>query len=157
MPAPFVVLLSLRKLAYLPVATVSAVALGAAFGSFDLTRRAVASLFPPAGRARRGAVYVNAGASLTVASFLLAIREVVFLPAFVPPPAVPLGGPSLERLRGAARVARHTLRHYPYKFRFLSACLAGVGGGATWAWVDRAYRVKEAEEAPALAVGPPHL
>jgi hypothetical protein len=45
-------------------------------------------------------------------------------------------------LQGAALLARHGLLHYPYKFRFLSALVAGAGSGATWAVVDGAYRVK---------------
>lgn len=135
-----VVLFSLRKLAYLPAATVSAIALGAAFGSFDLTRRCFSFAFPPHGTPRPHAALVAGGASLTVASALVAIREALFAPARVPPPAVPAGGPLLARLRSAALLSQHVVRTYPYKFRFLNAFFAGVSGGATWAAVDRAYR-----------------
>jgi hypothetical protein len=139
----FLVFFSLRKLAYLPIAAVSTVALGAAWGSFDLSRRTVAMLLPPAGSPRPGSSFVAGGASCTVGALIVALREVLFSPAPVAAPALPpAGAPLAQRLQGAALLARHGLLHYPYKFRFLSALVAGAGSGATWAVVDGAYRVK---------------
>ena len=161
--APFILILfSMRKIAMLPAATVSLLALGAAFGSFNLARKSLGLAFPPKGAPRPGSDLVAGGASLTVASFLVAIREVLFAPTPVPPPALPLGGlPLMSRLRNAALLSKHSLLHYPYRFRFVNACIAGAGAGATWACVERTYAkgptaaAAAVEEEEHVAAAPP--
>ena len=73
---------SLRKLSLLPAAFASLLAAGAAFGTFDLTRR-VAETQLPTRKPRPGSRLVAGATSLTAATFLVAAREALFAP---PPP-----------------------------------------------------------------------
>ncbi len=133
-PFTAILLWPLRKAAVLPAIAIGSLAAGAAFGSYDLSRRAASALVaapaPPA-QQRGGTGSFAAAASLTVTALVVAAREALFAPAPVPSPRLPLDDsvPLAQRLRNAARLVVHHTRHYPLRFRFTTAFVAGAVGG----------------------------
>ena len=131
-----------RKAALLPAVVLGGAALGAAYGSFDLSRRAASAVvaLPRAGAERPGTAPFAAFTSLTFTTLVVAAREAMFAPAPVPTPLLPVdAGPWLQRLRNAASLVRHHTRHYPLKFRFFTAFFAGSVGGVSWPLAEAFY------------------
>lgn len=94
----------LRKAAVIPAALLSATAIGAAFGTFDLSRRSVSTLIPRHG-IRAGTDSVSAAAAALSAGTVLAVREMLFAPRAVAPPHLPLEGvPMRTRLSNATQL-----------------------------------------------------
>lgn len=124
-----------RKVALLPAVVLGGAAVGAAYGSFDLSRRAACAVvtLPPPADERPGSAPFAAFTSLTFTTLVVAAREAIFAPAPVPTPLLPVdAGPWLQRLRNAASLVRHHTRHYPLRFRFFTAFFAGCVGGVSW-------------------------
>jgi hypothetical protein len=131
-----------RKAALLPAVVLGGAAVGAAYGSFDLSRRAACTVvtLPPAGAERPGTAPFAAFTSLTFTTLVVAAREAMFAPAPVPTPLLPVdSGPWLQRLRNAASLVRHHTRHYPLRFRFFTAFFAGSVGGVSWPLAEAFY------------------
>ena len=106
---PFLLSWPLRKAALIPVAAISACAVGAAFGSFDLSRRATALLLPSGAEAQQRpyTTLVSSVAATGVAAAIVSVREVLLAPAPVPPLVLPTG-PSvaaMQRIRNGVAVA----------------------------------------------------
>ena len=143
-----------RKAALLPAAVLGGVAVGAAFGSYDLSRRAACSFIalPSDIEARPGTQAFSLFTSLSFTTLLVAAREALFAPAPVPAPLLPLeSGPILQRLRNAAALVRHHTIHYPLRFRFATAFVAGCVGGISYpvsiAYYNIGYRLKFKQQA----------
>jgi hypothetical protein len=98
MPPPWLVLLPLRKAAAVPALLVTGAAVGAAYGTFDLSRRFTAIFV---GRPRHGATPPPAWAAAGVAAAAVtAFRERFLAPAVPKPPVLPLEGVPMDiRLR----------------------------------------------------------
>jgi hypothetical protein len=129
------ILWPLRKAALLPAAVLGGAALGAAYGSYDLSRRAACAVIPlpPPGAERPGSEPFATFTALSFTALLVAAREAVFAPAPVPTPLLPVdAGPWLARLRNAAALVSHHTRHYPLRFRFYTAFIAGCVGGVSY-------------------------
>lgn len=126
----------LRNAAVLPAMILGGTAVGAAFGSFDLSRRAVSLLvpLPGPGKERHGTFSFASGLSFSTSMAIVAAREAMFSPVVVPPPVYPSGSnvPLFTQISNGFKVMAHTVRHYPIRFRFATAFVAGVAGGVSW-------------------------
>ena len=120
---------------------ISAVALGAAVGSFDLTKRVVASVLPAKTPRRPGSSTVAWSSAIASGSGILVLRELFFAPPVVPGPALPVDAsvPLVVRLRNAGMIAAHAVLHYPYAFRFTGAFAAGSAAAVAYVLADRAF------------------
>ena len=104
-PISLLLLWPLRKAAVIPAALLSSLALGAAFGSFDLARKGTRLLLPHSTSKRSGTDAVAAASAATVAGGMLTLRELLFAPRAVPLPALRVDGAAQhlgERLRNAS-------------------------------------------------------
>jgi hypothetical protein len=145
----------LRKAALLPAAVLSSAAFGAAYGSYDLSRRAMSALVPlPAqGAERPGTTPFSLFTSFTFTCLVVAAREALLAPAPIPTPLLPVdSGPFLQRLRNSALLVRHHTLAYPVRFRFMTAFVAGCVGGCAQpvavAYYNAGYGKRAAAGAP---------
>lgn len=101
---PWFIAWPLRKAAILPIAGISFAALGAAYGSFKITKNAVLVMAPlPKGKKpSTGSTWTASAAALTFAGAIVGIRELAFAPKMPPSPDLPIEGVPLQvQLRNA--------------------------------------------------------
>lgn len=130
-----ILLWPLRKAAVVPALLFTSAAVGAAYGSFDLSRRLALAFVevPERKREKDGTVAFALFTSLTFTGLVVAAREALFAPAPVPTPLLSVdSGPLLQRLSNAGRLMQHHTVHYPLRFRFMTAFVSGCVGGMAY-------------------------
>jgi len=135
----------LRKAAIIPGVAISVAGLAALVGTADLAAATVRLVLPGSGAVadadkRRFSKLVSVSVAATVSGAIIAARELLLRPTVPPPPPLPVtAGPVRDRIVNAYTVSKHVLTHYPYRFRFATAFVAGGAAGAAYAISDWAY------------------
>lgn len=139
--APFWIVWPLRKAAAVPAVAIGAAALGAAVGSFDLTRSLTSMVVGRSRTSRRGTTFVATSAALGIGAGVVALREALFAPLVVPPPVLPIDGQvsMAMRIQNASIIAAHVVKHYPYRFRFTNAFVAGAAAAVAYVASEKLY------------------
>lgn len=142
---PWPVIWALRKVALVPGLAITAAALGGAYGTFDLSRRAFGLVIPaPKSKNNRakGSVGVSTFGAFTAGSIVIGLREIVFKPYVPPPPSVAPPDFTPAGLKRAYALVLHALMNYPYKHRFNTFFGAGITAGAAYVLADRAWNAR---------------
>eukprot|EP01138_Halocafeteria_seosinensis_P004388 gb/GECG01004489.1/.p1 GENE.gb/GECG01004489.1/~~gb/GECG01004489.1/.p1 ORF type:complete len:193 (+),score=19.26 gb/GECG01004489.1/:1-579(+) len=139
----FLQLLPLLSLQTLPLIGLGLGAAGAYYGAYDLSYKAAYTVLYPViykqgkktaddqahnQKAKRYGFLTGMATGLGFVS----IRELFFLPHMPPAPQLPVEDQSLQlttKVQNAWTMARHTIKHYPYKFRAINVFAAGTLAG----------------------------
>ena len=107
----FILMWPLRQAATIPALIITTTVLGAAWGSFDLSRRFTVAIVPRRAGAPPPSAVLCSATAMTCGGAVLWIREGLFAPRVIPPPALSIDvGPLMTRAANAAtifRVRRH--------------------------------------------------
>ena len=121
-------------------------AAGAYYGAYDLIYKTCQTMLYPVlsrrinrRKGNKGDVTVSKHANqfgfmtgMASGVGFVAVRELFFLPHTPPAPQLPVDDRSLSlriRLQNAWAMARHSIQHYPYKFRTINVFVAGALAG----------------------------
>lgn len=143
--AQFLYSIGLRVISSAPVFIVTMGAVGATYGSYDLSRKVANVLLPSLKHPPRPfSQALSFAAAIGAAYGALSLRKQYLAPAVAPPPKLPYDSsvPYIERARNLRIITMHVLKNYPYAFKFSSALVGGCVAGVTYTLTNWGYNYR---------------
>ena len=127
----------------MPAVLLGTICIGGAYGSYSLTRGFLKAFVPSTTSEHHKVVRfiepVAYGSAIGGGALLLWLRE-LYCPKMPPAPKLSTdSGPIGQRMSNTATLWAHTIKHYPYRYRFVSFFAAGCAAGVTSVFTEFAY------------------
>ena len=136
--APLWILWPLRKAATIPIAIISSVGFGAAWGSYELTQGVFHTILPAPRKPREWTQTVAMTTAIFIGAGVVGFSRSFLRPA-IPPYVVHADDVSLRSLRDAAGAARYAVINYPYRWLSVTVFASGAAAGLGHVLTERAW------------------